>query len=179
MDLPAFRYHGYFVRPASGSESEALSRFFHEAGDETDFLSFSGCDCPYTPGVCEDFIAACEQQGNLLLLAFDDEVLIGELSFTAPHRKRFSHTRELGIALRKAYCDKGLGTAMLKTALKWADENDVDSISLTVSKENARGLHLYEKLGFSVYGVYPRQSFYNGVYHDTVYMVRFRQETAF
>lgn len=174
--MEPFSYQGYTIRPASGTEANALAPFFRTAGGETDFLSFSAEDCPYTEEVSEGFLKECMRDENLLLLAYKGEALIGEISLTAPNRKRFLHTRELGIALLKAHCDKGLGTALMQAALLWADSEGIDSISLTVSCENTRALHLYEKLGFRVFGVYPRQSFYNGAYHDTAYMVRFRVE---
>lgn len=176
MDIKPFTYLQYSVRPAAGTESAALSAFFHRAGAETDFLSFSGADCPYSPEACEGFLRACAREGNLLLLAYDGDALVGELSLTAPDRQRFTHTRELGIALLKDCCDRGLGTAMLTAALDSADRAGTDSVFLSVSRENARAMHLYEKLGFEVRGLYPRQSFYNGAFHDTAYMVRFRPE---
>lgn len=176
MPFIPFTHLGCTVRPAAGTEAEALSRFFHTAGGETDFLSFSEADCPYSPEACAGFLAECGKEGNLLLLACDGDALIGELSLTAPDRRRFRHTRELGIAVLKQYCGRGLGTAMLEKALQWADEAGIDSISLSVSRENGRGLHLYKKLGFTEYGLYPRRSFYNDAYHDTVYMVRFRPD---
>lgn len=174
MKVEPFVYRDYTVRPAEGTEAEALSVFFRKAGGETDFLSFSEADCPYSKEVCEGFLKECGKEENLLLLAFKGDMLVGELSLTAPGRQRFRYTRELGIALLKPHCDQGLGTAMLRAGLSWADESGVDNICLCVSRENERGLHLYKKLGFVVYGVYPRQSFYNGTFHDTEYMVRFR-----
>ena len=178
MDIGPFSYLTYTVRPAAGTESEALSAFFRAAGGETDFLSFSEADCPYTDEVCSGFIRECMREENLLLLAYKGDALIGELSLTTPNRQRFRHTRELGIALLREHCDRGLGTRMLRAALAAADESGVDNISLSVSTENARGLHLYQKLGFVTYGIYPRQSFYNGVFHDTAYMVRVRPGAA-
>ena len=47
-------------------------------------------------------------------------------------------------------------------------------MNLVVSAENVRGRLLYEKHGFSTFGLYQRQSYYNGSYHDAVYMVRYR-----
>ena len=116
-----YTYHGITVRPAKGDEAEALSAFFHRAGAETDNLSFSEADCPYTVEKCRAFINACRAERCLLLLAYDGDTLIGELSLTDAGRKRFDHTRELGIAILLPYTGKGLGSFMLETALKQAD----------------------------------------------------------
>ena len=161
------------LRPAGAEDAPALSAFFRVAGGETDFLSFGTEDCPYDTDTCEQMIAEACGEGNLLLLAFAGEKLIGEVSLSTPSRKRFAHIRELGIAILADWCGQGLGTRLLREALAHAEETGARIVFLSCAEENARALHLYKKLGFVEYGCFPQQSYYGGVYHDTVYMVKY------
>lgn len=53
---------------------------------------------------------------------------------------------ELGISVAETWQGKGVGSALLKTVLEWADMQKIQSLRLTV--ENERAKTLYRKFGF-------------------------------
>jgi [ribosomal protein S18]-alanine N-acetyltransferase len=57
------------------------------------------------------------------------------------------NTPELGIALKKEFRNKGIGTYLLNELLKYAKNQNIKHISLSVEPENY-SRKLYQKLGF-------------------------------
>ena len=60
-----------------------------------------------------------------------------------------AHTPELAISLLKEYRHKGIGTQLMKAMLRRLRERGYQRASLSVTRENANAIRLYEKLGFS------------------------------
>lgn len=62
---------------------------------------------------------------------------------------------------------------MIETAVAQARENGFEQIELSVFEDNARAIHLYEKLGFQRFGIQPRAyKLKDGSYRDEIIMVR-------
>ena len=57
-------------------------------------------------------------------------------------------TPSLAISLYPAYRKKGIGTLMMRRMLYLLREKGYQKVSLSVQKENARAVHLYQKTGF-------------------------------
>lgn len=159
------------IRNASATDGEAYSRLLRRCGCETDNLSFGAEDCPYTETFSHSYLEHLDDEsGSLVLLAFVNDELIGEITLSAQPR-RFSHTAELGICVVQDWCGRGIGTRLMEAALSWARQSDrLRSIFLSVNRENQGAIRLYERFGFVQYGFYEANSFYNDSYHDTVLM---------
>ncbi len=70
----------------------------------------------------------------------------------------------------KEYRGQGIGTKLFNEVEKWALENDIIRLDLTVVTENEAAIALYEKLGFEKEGI-KRASFYlEGRVLDQYYM---------
>ena len=56
---------------------------------------------------------------------------------------------EVGLALHPAWWGRGIGQAAMQALLDYAQSlNTAKEIALVVKKDNARAMHIYEKLGF-------------------------------
>lgn len=55
---------------------------------------------------------------------------------------------EIGIGLRKEYRNRGLGTAMLQKAVRWAHQIGFTYLRLTSRPDNARATYVFKKVGF-------------------------------
>jgi RimJ/RimL family protein N-acetyltransferase len=53
---------------------------------------------------------------------------------------------------------------------KWAAENGVKRLELSVMTHNERGIALYKKMGFEIEGIKKASIFVNGVYVDEYLM---------
>ncbi|MHA2423392.1 MAG: GNAT family N-acetyltransferase [Candidatus Thorarchaeota archaeon] len=88
-----------------------------------------------------------------------------------------SQTCVLGIAIYpKKNWEKGYGTEALELLIDfgWTHLN-LRRIELGVHDHNPRAKHVYEKLGFKVYGTAHQKYYMDGRYVDTIYMELFRE----
>jgi RimJ/RimL family protein N-acetyltransferase len=88
-------------------------------------------------------------QNGLLLVAEDNQSIIGILNFRLSTSKKFSHKGFFGMSIQEAYTNKGIGATLITRLIDWAKaDNRVEKISLEVFSNNDRAIHLYSKLGF-------------------------------
>jgi len=96
-------------------------------------------------------------------------VIVGwiSLSFEA------ADTVTLGMGVAEPWRGRGIGTALVKTAIEWAEAAGADRMRLEVFTHNDRAIALYRGMGFhdeeTQVGRYPRQS---GEVWDALVMVR-------
>ncbi|MHB8926157.1 MAG: GNAT family N-acetyltransferase [Bacillota bacterium] len=116
-----------------------------------------------------------DDPGSLVLVAEVDGVVIGSLSLERPNRRRLAHTAILGIVVTKEWRGRGVGTALIRSALAWAAESGaIEKVCLSVFSSNAGAIELYERLGFAEEGRRPRGIKVGpGSYVDEVLMYRF------
>lgn len=57
-----------------------------------------------------------------------------------------------GLAVADAYHGRGIGTALMRRMIAWADAAGISQVILTVVQDNAVAEHLYEQQGFVRYG---------------------------
>lgn len=100
----------------------------------------------------------------------EDNVLLGNCSLFDIHNTN-----------RRAMCGlfigeeenrgKGYGTETLKLLLEYGFNTlNLNNITLIVFDFNKRAVTCYEKLGFKLIGTRRQSAFYNGEYHDEIYM---------
>lgn len=91
------------------------------------------------------------------------------------HRNRpgseMSHIGVLGMAIRKEYRDKGIGTKLI-TAVIEECKGKYEIVVLGVFAKNDRAMHLYNKLGFVEYGRLPRGIKRDSRYYDEIHMYK-------
>lgn len=93
------------------------------------------------------------------------------------HRKtgRQQHVASLGIGIHDDFTGKGVGSVLLSALIDAADNwHDIRRIELNVFTDNAAGIHLYEKFGFTHEGTLRQYAFRNGEYADAYMMARIR-----
>ena len=113
-------------------------------------------------------------EGMFSLVACVDEEVVGEISLhTSPTPWRMRHVGSIGMAVRDAWQDKGVGTALMQAALDLADNwLNLTRIALHVYVDNTPAIALYEKFGFEIEGTHRRMAFRNGEYVDGYSMAR-------
>ncbi|MEM0160836.1 MAG: GNAT family N-acetyltransferase [Thermoplasmata archaeon] len=80
-----------------------------------------------------------------------------------------SHIGSLGITVKKEYRHMGIGTLLMKKAIKLS-KRKFDVLILDVFETNDIAIHLYEKLGFKKYAYLPRGIKRKGEYIGTFSM---------
>jgi RimJ/RimL family protein N-acetyltransferase len=86
---------------------------------------------------------------HLLLVVEDTGHLVGWCR-TFP-RDGWTETQEamLGVGLLPVYRDQGIGTALVRRSLRWAEDVGYQRVSLTTHPENGRAIHVFTRCGFA------------------------------
>jgi ribosomal protein S18 acetylase RimI-like enzyme len=103
------------------------------------------------------------------------EPVLGILDLKPPaKRRKVRHVTELGMSVRSTHRGRGVGHALLASAIAWAEANpSLELMTLAVYADNAAGLALYRRLGFVEYGRLPGGCKHDdGSRWDQVYMRR-------
>ncbi|MCP3918322.1 MAG: GNAT family N-acetyltransferase [bacterium] len=90
-----------------------------------------------------------EHPDKLVLLALVDERIVGLVNFKPGTRRRLAHRGAFGVSVLPEWRDRGVGTALVRGLLEWAQANPrIHKVSLAVLANNARAIAVYRRLGF-------------------------------
>lgn len=109
------------------------------------------------------------------LVAVLEDHIVGQVHLWNGHRKRIEHVCQLAINVLKEYRGLGVGTALMKSAIAWAQDNAViEKLAFGVFADNKTALRLYRKMGFVKEGRKVKEvKFGPGKYKDCILMYRF------
>ena len=155
-------------------DAEQLLEHMRKTSAETDFMSRYPEEITVSVEAQSRFLQMIENDAdNFMLAAYIEGRMVGNAGVTRVRDNiKYRHRANFGISLQKEVCNVGLGTLMLKEVLELVKKTGFEQLELTVFGDNARAIHLYEKLGFQQVGVVPRAyRLKDGSYHDEVQMV--------
>jgi len=134
-----------------------IERHAHESGRDGDivFAPFSEFDRDaYEASRYESWRRALDMPGwERCWGALTGDRVVGHLDLTGGHLYSALHRARLGIGVERAHRARGVGTLLLKAAIRWARaERGLSWIDLSVFVHNERARALYEQLGFHEVG---------------------------
>lgn len=109
---------------------------------------------------------------SLLLVVEENENVIGFLSAERGFANRIKHSAYIVVGILSDYRGKGIGTKLFEQLEKWAIENGITRLELTVMVHNDTAIRLYKKMGFKIEGVKERSLIIDGKYIDEYYMAK-------
>jgi RimJ/RimL family protein N-acetyltransferase len=153
----------FSICDARAEDAEALIALRRAVFGETDFLLFAPDE--YTVSVSEvaaqlDQIAA-SGHSRVIVASFESEP-VGYLQAGGSPIPRRRHAATVAIGVRRSHWGQGIGSALLREALRWAPTAGLSRIELSVIVENTRAIALYEKVGFRVEATRKRAYVING-----------------
>jgi RimJ/RimL family protein N-acetyltransferase len=162
------------IRDATPDDAPSVITFVESLSGQTDYLSFGPGEFGYTEAQERAFIRNSEVSVNaLFLIAFIDDAMVGILTFMGGERPRHQHAGELGLMVPKGYWGQGIGSLLLDTLIRWAEEGGiVTKLNLRVRTDNSRAIALYERKGFVVEGTITRSARIGDRYADSHWMGR-------
>jgi putative acetyltransferase len=112
------------------------------------------------------------------LVAVIDERIVGMVSIdTFPTRPRRKHAGEIGISVHEEWKGKGVGTALMRAILDYADNwLNLTRLELEVYADNEAAIRLYERFGFELEGTLRQHAFRDGQYVDAKMMARLKSD---
>ena len=96
-----------------------------------------------------------ESPDALVICCEVDGVLIGTCNLNFNSKKKMAHRARIGITIRKAYWNLGIGSAMFREMIAAAEARDCAILELEFIEGNDRGRALYEKFGFTIVACRP------------------------
>ena len=159
------------IREAIPNDAGAFIKFLDQLDTETKFML-------YEPGERrtkeENFKKKIEEsnKGSLLLVAENEDKIVGFLSADRGHTNRIKHSAYIVIGILKDFRGMGIGKRFFEELDKWAIQNWVLRLELTVMKNNRNAIRLYEKMGFKIEGVKEKSCLVDGVFIDEYYMAK-------
>lgn len=166
----------FVVRCAQPDDASHLLTYIRTVAEETGFFVIQSGEFPSNEEQERQWIQEhLDHQGKLAVLAEAVNEIIGSLSFENGPFQRTCHSGTFGVSVRQDWRGKGIGTAMLKTLLEWAEANPcIEKVSLAVFSTNTRAIELYRRLGFVEEGRRAKEiKIGPGRYVDEVLMGRF------
>lgn len=145
------------LRPPQAEDAAEMIAYMRDTAGETDYLLGypEERDIPVEKEAAF-LTAAADDPNTLMIVCTVDGHLAGncQLSFNTKIKKR--HRAAVAIALRKAYWNLGIGTAMFGMMTEAAKSRPgVTLLELEFIEGNSRARALYEKFGFRVTGMHP------------------------
>ena len=103
-------------------------------------------------------------------VAEDGSRIVGRLSLSRDPYPASRHVADLGLMVAATHRRRGIGRALLETAVAWARESEVRKLELHVFPWNTAAIALYENFGFVKEG-YRRGQYRRGDdYVDAILM---------
>jgi len=106
----------------------------------------------------------------VVFVAEAERQIVARLSIARDQHPASYHVADLGLMVAEEHRRRGVGRALLKTAVSWARENGIRKLELHVFPHNEPAIRLYEEFGFEREGY--RKAHYRraGEYVDAILM---------
>lgn len=109
---------------------------------------------------------------NFFMIAEHNNELVGFMTADRGQCNRIKHSAYIVIGIREKHRGLGIGTKFFDELDKWALENSITRLELTVVTSNQPALHLYQKFGFTIEGTKKNSMVVDGTYVDEYYMAK-------
>ncbi len=143
------------IREAQPEDAAALITYFRRIFAEPGINLITEAD-EFSPTVEAEsrFIRELNRAANsLILVAIQDDHIVGQLTLEGGKRRNVRHNAVLGITVAKEWRGKGIGHNLIEHAIRWARQSGVlKRIELHVFARNEGAIRLYEAFGFEPEG---------------------------
>lgn len=163
------------LRPVEVSDAENMIEYLRRVSLETPFLLRNEDEVTYTTEAERKLLESKRNTPREIMMVADvDGMLAGNCSIASNgDLRRVYHRCSFAIALKKAYWNLGIGSAMMEYALGLAKKMGYEQVELEVVDGNLRAKQLYERFGFKETGKNIRALKYDdGSYRDEYKMVK-------
>lgn len=161
------------IREIKISDAHNFTNLIKEVESNSDFMLMEDGERKTTPKQQMKLLERFEAKRNsTVLVAEDNDELVGYLFAIGGATKRTEHTARLVIGILTEYRGKGIGTRLYNSVTYWAEKQRLTRLELTVVKDNIAGVELYKKYGFEIEGTKRHSLIINGKYFDEYYMAK-------
>jgi len=109
-------------------------------------------------------------ENSFMYVAEEEKKLVGFLTGERGSANRIKHTAYIVIGILGGHRGKGIGKKLFEELEKWAVENNIKRLELTVMTHNEKAVNLYKKMGFKIEGVKEHSILLDEKFIDEYYM---------
>ena len=161
------------IRTATATDARGVLELLLRLDEETRFMMYEpGERSTSLDRQAETLRALLASENSTFLLAEEGGRPVGFLEATGGVFRRNRHVAHLVIGVLEEHAGRGIGTALIAEAERWAQERGIRRLELTVQAHNRAARALYEKMGFAVEGTRKDAMLVDGSYVDEYYMAR-------
>ena len=163
------------LRPVEIKDAEAMIEYLKIVSSETPFLLRNEDEVTYTLEAEEKLLERKRNEPREIMMVAEIEgIIAGNCGIVSNgNLRRVYHRCGFAIALKEAYWNLGIGTAMMEYAFSLAKEMGYEQAELEVVEGNNRAKKLYERFGFIETGKnYRALKYDDGSYRDEYKMVK-------
>jgi len=142
--------NAYRIRRAQPGDAEALTRLANDVSAEPEAWLISADGDWRSVADERRYLKALRRfpHAAVFVAEAEDGSLVGRLSVARDQHPASAHVADLGLMVAVGHRRRGIGRALLETAVKWAEANDVRKLELHVFPWNEPAIQLYENFGF-------------------------------
>ncbi len=156
-------------------EIECFWNLLNTLDNETNYMMYEPkerAQCTNIQELCADIKSNVINGADFLLIASEDDKIVGYIRAERGKFRRNFHTAYIVVGVLRDYAGKGIGTTFFKELDKWASQNNVHRLELTVECRNHAAMHLYKKSGFKIEGTRAKSMLVEGNFVDEYYMAK-------
>ena len=165
-----------YIRRIELKDSELFLNMLKQLDNETNNMMFEPGERKTTIRDMESNIINSVNSHSLILVAEENGTIVGFLSAERGFANRIKHCAYIVIGILKEYRGKRIGESLFNEMERWAVENNITRLELTVMTHNESAVNLYEKMGFKIEGTKEKSLIVNGKYVDEYYMGKILSE---
>jgi RimJ/RimL family protein N-acetyltransferase len=141
---------GYGVRRAEPSDAEELTQLANAVSSEPEAWLISADGEWRSVGDERRYLRALRRYRDAAVFVAESETgeLIGRLSVARDTHPASRHVADLGLMVAKGWRGRGIGRALLESAVEWARDSGISKLELHVFPWNEPAIRLYESFGF-------------------------------
>jgi RimJ/RimL family protein N-acetyltransferase len=172
--MHALEQEAFVVRHAVPADVPALDQVIAKIDEETEYLGVPGEYLRrWAPGFAERLAAMNAKGTGAYFVAAAGGEIVGFLGAFAGANERTRGVVYIGhVGARAAWRGQGVGTALFAAIEDWARGQGAWRLDLRVDTQNARGLALYEKCGFTIEGRVVDGARTDGAWRDHFIMAK-------
>jgi RimJ/RimL family protein N-acetyltransferase len=161
------------IREIREDDAATLLNLLTRVDEETQFMLLEAGERQTTVEDQRQTIKTILSRDNqTILVAENDDNLIGYLAAIGGDFKRNRHRAYIVIGILKAFIDQKIGTRLFTELDKWTRHHAVHRLELTVMAHNERAIRLYKKMGFEIEGTKKHSLLISGSYVDEYHMAK-------
>lgn len=138
------------IREANPSDAAAVVEFFRVLRAERLPTLFNHDSAPTLIEMTILLEKASKAENSTFLMALEGDQVVGNLEIAGAPHPQVRHVGRLGMSVLEGSRGRGVGTALLRSAISWASSAGISRIELDVVENNPDAIRLYQRLGFSV-----------------------------